>query len=195
MRGGADPVKALRAAWLEFVGAETTPVGTATILGVAAAGGYLAPRMARTRLGAGRSPMLVVAALDLWGGAWSNNTLACARWYERPGQTDGDHLRFAAAHLHPLLLAWLDGGGRPRLRWAVANYAYLMAATVLIRRAGRGRRVVGAAATVGGVCLDRALGPSAAAPWFGPVFYSKLLLGHGAAALWPDAAIRRVSRR
>ncbi|MCK0177518.1 MULTISPECIES: hypothetical protein [Mycobacteriaceae] len=186
---------ALRQAWLEFVGEETTPTGTATILAVAAAGGYLAPRLARTRLGTAEKTLLVVSAVDLWGGAWSNNTLACARWYERPGQTDGDHLRFAAAHLHPFLLAWMDGGGRARLRWAVANYAYLMAATVLIRRAGRGRRVVGVAVTAGAVALDRVLGPSAAAPWFGPVFHAKLLLGHGAAALWPDAAIRAVRRR
>jgi hypothetical protein len=158
---------------------------------VAAAGGYLAPRFARKRLGAAQNLLLVCAAVDLWGGAWANNTLACARWYERPGQTDADHLRFAAAHLHPLVLAGIEGGGGSRLRRAGLHYAYLLGATWVIRRAGRHRRVLGVACTVGGVTLDRVLGPSAAAPWFGPVFYAKLLLGHAAAALWPDSAIAR----
>ncbi|BBZ61179.1 hypothetical protein [Mycolicibacterium monacense] len=182
-------MNALRAAWLEFVGEETTPAGTASILGLAALGGYLAPRLAGRRLGAARATLLVVAAVDLWGGVLANNTVACARWYERPGQTDADHLRFAVAHVHPLALAWLDGGGRTRWRWAVANYGYLLAATALIRYARRHRRAAGVVTTLGGICVDRALGPSNTAPWFGPVFYSKLLLGHAGAALWSDATL------
>ncbi|KUI24376.1 hypothetical protein AU196_19990 [Mycobacterium sp. IS-1742] len=184
-------MNALRSAWLEFVGEETTPAGTATILGVAALGGYLAPRVAGDRLDTAKRTLLVVAAVDLWGGAWANNTVACARWYERPGQTDADHLRFALAHVHPLVLAWIDGGGRRRWRWALADYGYLLAATVLVRYARRHRRAAGIATTLGGIWLDRALGPSRTAPWFGPVFYAKLLMGHASAALWSDATLTR----
>jgi hypothetical protein len=189
MRRGADPVSAVRTAWLEFVGEETTPTGTATILGLAALGGYLAPRLAGARLGAVKDTLLVVSAVDLWGGAWANNTVACARWYERPGQTDADHIRFAIAHVHPLVLAWIDGGGRRRWRWALANYGYLLAATWVLRRAGGHRRAAGAATTLGGIVLDARLGPSRAAPWFAPVFYAKLLMGHASAGLWSERTL------
>ena len=171
-------MNALRTAWLEFVGEETTPAGTAAILGLAALGGYLAPRLAEDRLDAAKGTVLVVAAVDLWGGAWANNTVACARWYERPGQTDADHLRFAVAHVHPLVLAAIDGGGRDRWRWALANYGYLLAATWVLRRAPAWRRPLGVALTAAGVVLDVGLGRSRAAPWFAPVFYAKLLMGH-----------------
>ncbi|BCI52869.1 hypothetical protein NIIDNTM18_21470 [Mycolicibacterium litorale] len=178
----------LRRAWLEFVGAETTLAGTAVILGLAALGGCLAPRLAAQRPGAVKGPLLVVAAVDLWGGAWANNTATCARWYERPGQTDADHLRFAAVHVHPLVLAWIDGGRR--WRWAAANYGYLLAATWLLRRVPRYRRPLGAVLTAVGIALDARLGPSRSAPWFAPVFYAKLLLGHASAALWPERTLR-----
>jgi hypothetical protein len=189
MRRGAHPVNALRTSWLEFVGEETTPAGTATILGLAALGGCLAPRLAGVPLGAAKGTLLVVSAVDLWGGAWANNTAACARWYERPGQTDADHMRFALAHVHPFVLAWMDGGGPRRWRWAAANYGYLLAGTWALRRAGGRRRAAGVAATVGGIALDRVLGPSRAAPWFAPVFYAKLLMGHASAALWSERAL------
>ena len=74
--------------------------------------------------------------------------------------------------------------------WASAHYGYLMASTVAIRRLPRRRRMLGATLTAGGVLLDATLGPSRAAPWFAPVFYSKLLLGHASSALWPDSALR-----
>lgn len=182
----------LRKGWYDLVGPETTPAGSAIALGLGVLGVAAAPALARPLLPAGRRVALALMAADLWGGAWVNNTRACARWYERAGQTDGDHLRFAAAHLHPVAVAWLDSGQTHRVPppvWAGAHYAYLMAATVAIRRAGRGRRALGVAATIGGVVLDRALGPSAAAPWFAPVFYAKLLSGHAAAALWSRDAL------
>lgn len=64
-----------------------------------------------------------------------------------------------------------------------------MAATALVRYARRHRRAAGFATTLDGICLDRALGPSTTAPWFGPVFFSKLLLGHAGATLWSDATL------
>ncbi|MGV0834684.1 hypothetical protein [Mycolicibacterium thermoresistibile] len=179
--------------WLEFVGPETTPTGTAVTLSLAGLGAVLGPgRLAGRRLPTGRALAVSAMAADLWGGLWVNNTAACARWYERPGQTDADHLVFAAAHLHPFVVAWIDGPATrrvPRALWAAGHYGYLMAATALLRRARRRRRVSGWLLTGGGVLLDAALGPSPAVRWFAPVFYGKLLLGHASAALWRDEVL------
>ena len=123
----------------------------------------------------------------------ANNTKACARWYGRPGQTDAEYLKFAALHVHPAVLARADRAEQRRVPgwvWASAHYGYLMASTVAIRRLPRRRRVLGATLTAGGVLLDVVIGPSRAAPWFAPVYYSKLLLGHASSASWPDSALR-----
>jgi hypothetical protein len=90
------------------------------------------------------------------------------------------------------VLALLDSGTETRAaaawRGAAARYAFLLAATALIRRSSRRRRVA-AALTALGTALDARTGRSASAPWFAPVFYTKLLLGHAGAALWPDGKI------
>lgn len=180
----------LRRQWHDFVGPEST-VGDNTItLSLAALGALGAHRLARHRLGTAAELMLDSLAGDLWGGAWANNTRACARWYERRGQTDRDHVKFAAVHMHPFAIAWLDHPHRNQAGvWAAAHYGYLMAATLLIRSQPRHRRALGVVATAGGVALDRVLGPSSAAPWLAPVFYVKLLLGHASAARWPDEVL------
>ncbi|WP_432510598.1 hypothetical protein [Kineococcus sp. SYSU DK001] len=125
-------------------------------------------------------------ALDLWGGAWCNNTPAAARWYHRPGQGPRQRLLFCAAHLHPFVLAWLDGAPAGRWRWrrAVAEYGYVLVSATAIEgvRDPRTRRVVGVLATAGGVVLWRVLGASPGAPWFAPVYFTKLLAGHVAGA-------------
>ncbi|HZA71719.1 MAG TPA: hypothetical protein VE476_02295 [Propionibacteriaceae bacterium] len=182
----------LRTAWGEFVGPEATAAENGLMLSSGLAGLAVAPFLtaAARALPLGEALLLRILAGDLWGGVVANNTRACARWYERPGQTDADHLRFAAAHLHPLLVAGLDrrapGARVPGLLWAGSHYGYLMLATALVRRgAGRRRRLAAVALTLAGIALDRALGPPAVAPWFGPVYYAKLLLGHAGAALWP----------
>lgn len=184
----------LREAWGEFVGPETGLAGTAVILGFAGLGAVAAPRFAgAASLGTAERALLRLCALDLWGGAWANNTRACARWYERPCQTDAHHLQFAAMHLHPALLAWMDRrepGRVPPWVWATAQYGYLIAATVVIRRGARWRRPLGLILTAGGIALDAGLGPSRAAPWFGPIFYAKLLSGHAAGALWSESDLR-----
>ena len=78
------------------------------------------------------------------------------------------------------------GARVPGLVWAGSHYGYLMLATALVRRStGQRRRLAAVALTLGGIVLDRALGSAAVAPWFGPVYYAKLLLGHAGAALWP----------
>ena len=144
------------------------------------------------------SGVLRVLALDLWGGAWCNNTPSAARWYHRRGQGRAQHLVFAAAHVHPFVLAWLDrgrGGGRSRVVWAVGQYGFLMAATAFLAGLDRGtQRPAAVVLTVVGVLLDRLLVTSSSAPWFGPVVYVKLLAGHvgGAAALPRDPLTGRL---
>lgn len=172
----------LKRAWGEFVGPEATAVDTTMALSFGAIGAVIAP-----------TPILRLAAADLWGGVWANNTRACARWYARPGQTDADYLKFATMHVHPGALAWTDRTQQRRVPgwlWASAHYGYLLASTMAIRRLPHRRRMLGATLTAGGVALDTTLGPSRSAPWFAPVFYSKLLLGHASSALWPDSALR-----
>lgn len=182
----------MRRAWAGFVGPEATTVDH-VVTGVAtAAGGVLAPLVARARgAGAARTAAAALLAVDLVGGAYVNNTRSCARWYERPGQGDAAHLGFAALHVHPAAVAWIDGRDAPGRRvpgavWAAAHYAYLMGATAVVRRLPARRRSLGVALTAGGLALDVALGPSRRVPWFAWTYYPKLLLGHAAASLWSD---------
>lgn len=203
--------RALRAAWGRFVGPEATSLnhavtGVSTVLGAAAAG-MIARRRAASRAGAATAALL---AADLIGGAYVNNTRASARWYERPGQGHREHLSFAACHIHPAVVAWLDRhdshdshdrhddadsavprrSGLSAAGWAAAHYTYLLTSTVLIRRMPRWRRPLGVGLTLGGVMLDRVIGPSARLPWFGWSYYPKLLMGHAGASLWSDAQLR-----
>ncbi|SKC52249.1 hypothetical protein [Krasilnikoviella flava] len=187
-------VATLRRAWGEFVGPEATPVNHALTALTTLVGAVAAPAAARARgADSRRAAAAFLLAVDLSGGAYVNNTRACARWYERPGQGDGAHYAFASLHVHPAAVAWLDAGtagpGGRRVHpavWAAAQYGYLMAATVVVRRNPARRRVLGVALTAGGLALDAALGPSRVAPWFAWTYYPKLVLGHASAALWSD---------
>lgn len=135
--------------------------------------------------------LMRLAAVDLWGGAWVNNTPSCVRWYERPGQGVGEHVGFAAVHLlHAGMIGYTDAavGNRSRgsaLRWVLAHYAWMLgSATVITAAPRRARLPIALAATTTGLGLDRALGPAAAAPWFAPIYYTKLLIGHAAGSVW-----------
>ncbi|GAA1712724.1 hypothetical protein GCM10009809_06060 [Isoptericola hypogeus] len=192
----------LRRAWGEFVGPEATPVNHVLTAATTLAGAVAAPVVA-SRRGAdtGRAVAACLLAVDLAGGVYVNNTRACARWYERPGQGDAAHLKFAALHVHPAAVAWLDSGAVRSARrrvpgpvWAAAHYGYLMASTVMIRRFASRRRPLGAALTVGGLVLDGLLGPSPRAPWFAWAYYPKLLLGHAGASWWSDDDLRAAPR-
>ncbi len=180
--------------WDRIAGPGAGAVENTGSLGLGLAGVVLAPALAPPTA-RGRAAVLRLLALDLWGGAWCNNTAAAARWYHRDGQGAAQHLVFSAGHVHPVVLAWLDGDAhRHRLRWALALYGYLLIATAVVCAAGdrRVRRALGVVTTVGGVLLDRGLGPSVAAPWFAPVFFAKLLAGHAAgAALLPADPLSR----
>ncbi len=181
----------LRREWAEFVGPEATVTANVGTLGLACAGTGLALWLARRQLAGKPLVQLLLGglALDLWGGVWANNTLACARWYERAGQTDRQHYQFALIHLHPFAIAWLDGTTTdrpPRWWWAASHYLCLQCATVVIRQQWQRRRALGPGLTLLGILLDLGIGPTRIAPWFAPVFYCKLLHGHMAAACWSD---------
>lgn len=61
----------------------------------------------------------------------------------------------------------------------------MLASAAVITTSPRRRRLLLAGAATGvGLCLDHLLGSSTAAPWFAPVYYTKLLIGHAAGSLW-----------
>jgi hypothetical protein len=180
----------LRDYWARTVGPEATQVNTLVTLAVMAVGSAGAGFAARRRgAGAGGTAVISTLAADLAGGEYVNNTRASARWYERSGQGARQHLEFAALHLHPAAVAWVDNGlGRQPhpARWSLAHYAFMLLSTATIRSFYDRRRSLGLTLTVGGLVLDQALGRSATAPWFAWAYYPKLLLGHAAASLWSD---------
>lgn len=185
--------ESVKRGWASLVGPESTRANTAIALGSAAAGLVGAARWAkRAGAGAGASTAMAALAFDLVGGAYVNNTRASVRWYERAGQSDADHLEFAALHVHPVAVAWADhrvGARDHAAAWTVAHYGYMMLSTAIIRRSPNHRRGLGVALTAGGLVLDRALGSSTAAPWFAWAYYPKLLMGHAAGSLWPETDI------
>ncbi|MGH3351741.1 MAG: hypothetical protein ACRDPS_13830 [Nocardioides sp.] len=185
--------ESVKRGWANLVGPEATRANTTIALTSAVLGTVGAAMWAR-RSGAGGGSATVMAAMaaDLIGGAYVNNTRASVRWYERVGQGEGEHLTFAALHGHPALVAWADHriGERDNAAiWALSQYGYMMLSTAVIRRSPTHRRSLGLALTAGGLVLDRALGSSTVAPWFAWSYYPKLLMGHAAGSLRPDADI------
>ncbi|MEU0315405.1 hypothetical protein [Nocardioides sp. NPDC006273] len=192
--------ESVKSGWANLVGPEATRTNTTIALGSAVVGMVGAAMWAkRSGAGAASTTTMAALALDLIGGAYVNNTRASVRWYERAGQDDADHLRFAALHGHPVAVAWADHrvGARDNVAsWALAQYGYMMLSTAVIRRSPIHRRSLGLALTAGGLVLDRALGSSTVAPWFAWSYYPKLLMGHAAGSLWPETDIGvRSSRR
>lgn len=183
-------VESLQRSWGKFVGPEATRVNNVIAIGSGIIGLAYA-RESATRAGAGSvsRETLGVLALDLFGGAYVNNTRACVRWYERAGQGRREHLVFAACHLHPLIVGATgqrDGERDNGMAWGLVHYGYMLLGTAVIRAFPARRRGLGAMLTAGGLVLDAVLGRSAAAPWFAWTYYPKLLLGHAAGSLWPD---------
>lgn len=176
-------------AWDRFAGPGQSRIelaGTVAAVAAATVGGVTDHRIPRHSRWLAR-----LTAIDLWGGAWVNNTPSCVRWYERPGQGVAEHVRFAALHLaHPALLSYADVTGGHRsvgsaARWTFAHYAWMLVSSTAISMAPRrGRLPMALAASVAGLGIDRVLGRSRVAPWFAPVFYTKLLVGHAAGSIW-----------
>jgi hypothetical protein len=180
----------VKSGWADFVGPEATRTNTSIALGSGAAALVGAAALAKRR-GAGGvwTTVMAVMAADLVGGVYVNNTRASIRWYERAGQGNSEHFKFAAFHGHPVLVSLADRqiGARENVAgWALAQYGYMMLSTAVIRHCPTHRRSLGVALTAGGLVLDRALGSSTVAPWFACTYYPKLLMGHAAGSLRPD---------
>lgn len=176
--------------WDRFVGPGQSKVeaaGTVAAIAAGALGGDVALEHGTP---GGRRALVRLAASDLWGGVWVNNTPSCVAWYERPGQGPRQHLKFAALHLlHPGLIAAVDhAGGRnggSSVGWALAHYGWMMGSTAVVGNVPRPARLAVALVTGAvGLALDRRLGRSNAAPWFAQTYYTKLLVGHAAGSVW-----------
>ncbi len=95
------------------MGPDASRAENAGAIGLAVVGAIVPPLLASERSGAVGRLALGVLGADLWGGAWATNAPSCVRWYERNGQGLAQHLRFAAVHLHPFVIACLTrNGGR-----------------------------------------------------------------------------------
>jgi hypothetical protein len=176
-------------------------VETAGTVGLALAGAVSAGWGTRPAPVRAERLLRAVLAADLWGGAWCNLTPTAARWYHRDGQGPAQHLAFGAAHVHPFVVALLDtsrGWSSPdRLRWAAAQYGWVLLVTAVLGhcRQPNARRMIALAGTAGGIALDARLGRSAAVPWFGIVLHVKLLAGHAGAVLVHDMGSSTASNR
>ena len=74
---------------------------------------------------------------------------------------------------------------RSAASWALGHYALMLGASTLITSSPRRRRLpLAMACSLAGLGLDRLLGASSSAPWFAPVYYGKVLVGHAAGSIW-----------
>jgi len=168
--------------WLDrFVGPGATRAELVLQLGAAALAAITLAGFAVALDWGWSAVQLVVASLlmlDLTGGVVTNATGAAKRWYHRPGQGRGAHLRFVAFHVQPFLLVWVLGEGE----WLYATMAYgymLAGAAVVLATPLYLRRPVAMLALVVGL-LVAIYGPSAPAhcEWFLPLLLVKILVSH-----------------
>jgi hypothetical protein len=165
--------------WDTLIGPGSTAAEQWLILGTALAGAAVAVWAGRG-LGwtAAQWAVVVIIALDLFGGVPGNATISSRRWYHRPGRRPQDHFIFVAVHLFHLIpvVLFFDTGWL----WVAGAYGYLLTlAVVILAVPSYLRGAVALVATMGGVLL--ALYALPAVPgleWLLPVFYLKLLAGH-----------------
>lgn len=191
MAGGIEPRSGIAGAWDRFVGPGQSRVEQCGTVGAVVAGALLGGRHLPADAKRGQRLLARVTAVDLWGGLWVNNTPSCVEWYERPGQGVVAHLRFASLHLlHVGAIGVVDTttgsrSVRSTARWIAAHYGWMLASVTVTVAAPRAVRLpVAIAASAAGVGVDRWLGVSPTAPWFAPVYYGKLLIGHAAGSIW-----------
>jgi lysylphosphatidylglycerol synthetase-like protein (DUF2156 family) len=165
--------------WDTLIGPGSTAAEQGLVLGTALAGAGVAVWSGR---GLEWTPaqwvVVVIIALDLFGGVPGNATASSRRWYNRTGQGLREHFIFIAVHLFHLLpiTLFFDTGWL----WIAGAYAYLLtAATVILRVSEYLRNALALVATSGGILLALyGLPDVPGLAWLLPVFYLKLLAGH-----------------
>jgi hypothetical protein len=186
---GVQATRGVAQAFRRLVGPEATRFENTGTIATALVGAAWSVRAARrAALSTPATALAAVFALDLVGGTWTNMTPSCKRWYHRPGQGPMSHLAFAAAHVHPHLVARSHPKG---WRYGVAHHAYLLTATgVVLRTPQRLQPALATVLALGGIALDAHLGPPIGRAWMMPAYYLKLLPGHavGPVGVGTDAA-------
>jgi hypothetical protein len=122
--------------------------------------------------------ILVVLALDLFGGVVANGTGAARRWYHRPGQTRRDHFLFVAVHLAQLVVFAL---AFPSANWltVIGAYAYLLLSALAILAAPTElQRPVSYLSYIGALGVALLFNAPTGLEWFLPILYFKLLVSH-----------------
>jgi hypothetical protein len=119
--------------WDTLIGPGSTSAEQWLILGTALAGAAVALWAGRG-LGwtAAQWAVVIIIALDLFGGVPGNATASSRRWYHRPGRRPQDHFIFVAVHLFHLIpiALFFDTGWL----WVAGAYGYLLTAAVIILR-------------------------------------------------------------
>lgn len=122
--------------------------------------------------------ILVVLAVDLFGGVVANGTGAARRWYHRPGQTRRDHFLFVAVHLAQLVVFAL---AFPSTNWltVIGAYAYLLLSALAILAAPTElQRPVSYLSYIGALGVALLFNAPTGLEWFLPILYFKLLVSH-----------------
>jgi hypothetical protein len=146
-------------------------------LGAGAAGVLLAltiSRLGDLQLSWWGWAILALIAFDLFGGIAANATLAAGR--RRPGAGRWRPVAFAAAHLQPLVLAWLN----PEYGWLSALGLWTCALTGVMICAAPPRIKLSIALVYCVVATSWLAGAGAAAglEWLAPAFLTKLVAAH-----------------
>ena len=126
-----------------------------------------------------QTAVAVLLAFDLAGGVVTNATSSAKRWYHRPEQGFRQHFTFVAVHgIHLILVGWLFRAGD--WAWALAWFAFLMAASALILAVPLYlQRPLAFSLFGSGLLLWLYLdAPIPGLEWFIPVFLLKLLVSH-----------------
>ncbi len=176
-----EPRCGLAGEWDRFIGPGATRAEAVLILGAALLSGAamlvygLRGDLGWTGL---QVALAVLIAADLGGGVVANASRATKRWYHRPGQKWWQHVLFAAAHVYPLLIAWLyreDGW-----MWGFTIYQAMLLAVLLILSAPLYlRRPLAFGLTMALILVDvYAFGPTPGFEWLVPALGLKLLAGH-----------------
>ncbi|SDQ63362.1 hypothetical protein [Natronobacterium texcoconense] len=176
-----SPREGLHGAWDRLVGPGATRAENWLVVGYSVlfcSGLVLYVHLVPLEWNALQQLVAVLIAFDVAGGIVANTTESGRRWWHRPSQTRGDHVRFVAYHVHPFVLALLFGGFT--LLEAGLVYGVLIASTVTVLAAPNElRRPVAMVLFSAGLIVALYLvSPPHGLEWFVPFLFLKLIPGH-----------------